>query len=568
MADGLPRVQGRAITAPGSIQNAGAGDAAAASMFNRVAQSALQIGKALEPMEIKQGEEDARKDWLELEKENEGRGPGNVTKRSGFLGLTTAGDVAYNNMMETLYLQKTQAALLEKAQELQNRTETFGDVDAFDADFSKFVEGYGGGLDPEFADEFFLEAEKIQQGTRLKIAQAKQAADQKEAIATMDTVLSNLENEILAAEQAGSLVGESGRTLDQLYTDYALQSAEKTNNPLYQYSEVQAQRDFKDFKVRAMAAGMTPEIRDVFLIDGYAAALQWADDQATGLGLPPAETSSIRNALRNEVNLMRQNQAALEAERKEIDEAARKAREAAADEADMRVTDAWLNDLPKEEIRRRLDIFRNLTDDPARYSTLANKVMDSKESEPMPANLFATFLSAADRGELTEAQIWNLPGDSTQLKTLLDRSNQWQDDAVRAGKDTLNAYFAKADALIGSMDPNDYDKGQLLKVDQAAAHNELQSWIEEQTVDGKRPRRQEIVDEAQKIAVRYGRASGVAANSRYLKVDYNGNIDPASVSAARDALAADLKDGHISQEDARKELAKIKLAEEGMKNAR
>jgi len=281
------------------------------------------------------------------------------------------------------------------------------------------------------------------------------------------------------------------------------------------------------------------------------------------MGLPPGETASVRNSLRNEVNLMRQNQSALEAEQEAADKAALAAREAAADEADRRVTDALLEDLPREEVMSRLSIARNLVS-PERYLTLSNKVMDPNESQPMSAGIYASFLSAADRGELTDEQIWNLPGSPEQLKTLIDRSGAWQDDGLRAGKETINAYFAKADSLIGSFDPNDQSEGQLLKISQTEAHNELLSWIEDQTNDGKRPRRQEIVDEAQRISVRKGRVSGAAAGSKYIRVNAQGQIDRASVSEARDAIAADLKSGALSREQARQELARVKLAEEGL----
>lgn len=558
MASGLPEVQGRAITAPGQIRDAGLAEQAQATMYGRVAQGAMQIGKALEPLAVKAGEEDAIKDWVELEKQNEGRGPGNVTKRSGFLGLTTAGDIAYNNMMETLYLQKTENALLEKAQELQNDPETFGNVDAFDKNFSEFVKGYGAGLDSEFAEEFFLQSEKIANGTRLKIGQAKQEADRAEAISAMDQNIATIQDEILAAELAGSVVGESGRTVEDLYQAYAEQLAIKTQNPLYRYSRAESERDFRGFKSKVMAAGLTPEARDVYATEGYAAALKWADEQAAGLGLPPAETSTIRNMLRNEINLERQNQNAMEAEREAEEKAAKKAREEAADEADRRVTDALLNGQPEEVVRTRLATARNLLS-PERYLTLSNKVLDLKNADPMPSGIYASFILAADRGELDEGQIINLPGTAEQLKALIDRSRSYEDDTVKAGRDQIKSLFSKAD-FIGL----DWGEGQSLRVREQEAYNELASWVSEQSSEGKRPRRQEVVDEARRIAARTGQWDALAAGSRYIKRGPSGTLTPAMVSDARDQLAKELKEGRIDRESAREELARLNLIEEGM----
>jgi len=340
MASGLPEVQGRAITAPGQIKDAGLADRAAASMFNRAAQAATQIGKALEPLAVKAGEEDAIKDWVDLEKQNEGRGPGKVTERSGFLGLQTAGDVAYNNMMETLYLQKTKSAIETEAMNLANRTETFGDVAAFDADFTKFIEGYGAELDPEFANEFFLQAQKTQIDTRSKIANQKQSADIQEARDAMDLDIGAAEDSILADALAGGYEAIGREDVKQKLVEYQQLLTIKTQNPLYQYSDIAAERDFRAFKVKLNSAALTPDVKDVFVDKGYGAALQFVDDEVAAMGLPPGETASVRNSLRNEVNLMRQNQSALEAEQEAAEKKAAKEREAAADAADKLVTDA------------------------------------------------------------------------------------------------------------------------------------------------------------------------------------------------------------------------------------
>ena len=567
MAEGLPKIDGRAITSPGSISNAGAAERAQAGMFGRVAQASMQIGKALEPLAIKEGEEDAIRDWVEQDKLNEGRGPGKVTRRSGFLGLQTAGDVSYNNMMETLYLQKTKGALEAEAQNLANRAETFGDVDAFDADFSGFVEGLGAEIDPEFAEEFYLLTEKVQTETRSKIASQKQQADIAEAKTSMDMNLATLEDSILADALAGGYEAMGRQDVREKLQEYQNQLTIKTQNPLYAYSPMESERDFRAFKVKINAAALTPDVKDVFSEEGYGAALQYADEEVAALGLPPGETSSLRNSLRNEINLMRQNEEALRLEEKAKEDAAKAAREAAADEADRRVTDALLNDAPEDELRQRLAIARNLVS-PERYLTLSNKVMDPAEKRPMDAGVYASNLLAADRGELSYNQIIQMTGSPEQLKTLIDRSNSYLDATLKPGLDTIKAYYSQADALISSIDPNDQTKGQLLKVGEQEAYNELRSWSAEQVAAGKSPRPAEMLDEAQRIAVRNGRTSGVVANSRYLKVDLSGNIDPASVSAARDAITQDRLAGRLTIEEARKELAKIKLAEEGMKNAR
>lgn len=567
MADGLPKIDGRAITSPGTISNAGAAERAQASMFGRVAQASMQIGKALEPLAAKDGAEDALRDWTEQDKLNDGRGLGKVTKRSGFLGLQTAGDVAYNNMMETLYLQKTQGALLNKAAELQSKPEIFGNVEAFDQEFSSFVEGLGAEVDPEFAPEFYLASEKIQAETRTKIAQERQRADIAEAKSAMDVNLTTIEDDVLATALAGGYEAMGRQDVKDKLQEYQNQLAIKTQNPLYEYSQIEADRDFRNFKIKINSAALTPDVVDVFEQEGYAKALEFVDSEVAALGLPPGETASVRNALRNEVNLQRTNQEGIRAEQKAAEEEAAAARAAYADEADRRVTDALLNGEPQDELRRRLAVARNLVS-PERYATLANKVTDPAESRPMNAGVYASFLLQADRGELTYEQIIQMPGSPEQLKTLIDRSQSFEDTTLKTGMETIRAYYVQADSLIGSINPGDQSKGQLLKVGEQESYNELRSWMSDQVAEGKRPRPAEVLQEAQRIAVRNGRVSGAVANSRYLKVDTSGNIDPASVSAASDAVIADYMAGKITIEQRRAELAKIRLAEEGLKNGR
>ena len=201
MAEGLPTVQGRAITQPGNISNAGLADRQASDMYGRVAQAAVQIGNALKPAEIKRGQDDALRDFNEADKFARDIGAdsvGQVTKRSGFMGLETAGDVAYNNMMETLYLQRTERDLEAKAKELASNPDTFGDIDAFDKGFLEWFQGYSTNIETDFADEIVFRAERVRELSRNSIAQQVQANNIAEAKATMDADLASMKESILA----------------------------------------------------------------------------------------------------------------------------------------------------------------------------------------------------------------------------------------------------------------------------------------------------------------------------------------------------------------------------------
>ena len=74
---------------------------------------------------------------------------------------------------------------------------------------------------------------------------------------------------------------------------------------------------------------------------------------------------------------------------------------------------------------------------------------------------------------------------------------------------------------------------------------------------------------AREIAARRGQYGLIAETSRYIKVSStNGAIKPEAVSAARTQLKDDVEAGRITREEAREELAKIKLVEEGMSYGR
>lgn len=566
MAEGLPTVQGRAITQPGNISNAGLADRQAADMYGRVAQAAVQIGNALKPAEIKRGEEDALRDFNEADKFARDIGAdsvGQVTKRSGFLGLETAGDVAYNNMMETLYLQRTERDLEAKAKELASNPDTFGDIDAFDKGFLEWFQGYSTNIETDFADEIVFRAERVREATRTSVAQEVQQRNMQEAIKTMDADLASLRDSILADMLAGGLEAQNRPDVKQKFKDYGEKLQIKANNWLYGYTQKELERDLKFFTNESVATGMTQEAKDVFVVNGYAAALEYSDKATANLGLPPDQTATIRNMLRQEVNLMQQNKHALEAEQKAALKAMEDEREAYGEEADRAVTDALNEGLPMEEVTRRLEIARNLVS-PERYSTLSGKVYDPDRNLKMADNVFTSFQLMADRGELGMEQILNLPGSAAQREDLIGRVQGYQDDTMREGRDTIKALFARAE-YVGQINPALAARLRAMEQD---AYNELSSAVSKAQTDGNVLRPAEVIDMAKEIAARKGQYTQIAQTSRYIKVPLTGVIKPEAVSAARTQLKDDVEAGRITREEAREELAKIKLVEEGMSYGR
>ena len=566
MAEGLPSVQGRAITQPGNISNAGLADRQAADMYGRVAQAAVQIGNALKPDEIKKGEEDALRDFNEADKFARDIGAdsvGQVTRRSGFLGLQTAGDVAYNNMMETLYLQRTERDLEAKAKELASNPDTFGDIDAFDKSFLEWFQGYSTNIETDFADEIVFRAERVRELTRNSIAQQVQANNIAEAKATMDADLASMKDSILADMLAGGLAAQDRPDVQEKLRKYANELQIKANNPLYNYSQRELERDLKAFQTDVLGTGLTQEVKDVFTTEGYAAALQQSDDIVASLGLPPDQTASLRNTLRQELNLMQQNKNALENEQKAALKAMEDQRELIADEADKAVTDALNMNLPIGEVNRRLELARNLVS-PERYLALSNKVFDPDRGLKMPDSNFTSLQLMAERGELTLDQIEDLPGSAAQKEDLIGRVQRYDDSATKQGRDTIKALFSRAD-YIGQIDPA---QAARLRVSEQEAYNELSAAISAAQTDGKKLRPAEVVDMAKEIASRRGQYDLIAQTSRYIKVPLTGNIKPEAVSAAKTQLKDDVEAGRITREEAREELAKIKLVEEGMSYGR
>ena len=569
MADGLPDVQGRAITAPGEIRGAGVADAQAASMFDKVAGAAQQIGQVVDARAVKQAKKDALKDFNDRDQFAEDIGADNLgkfNKRSGALGLQTAGDHAYNNMVEALYLQRSKTDISAKAAELRADPKNFGNVEEFDEGMSAFRDGMAEDVDPNFAEQVFYELDSVQQTVRGQVAGDRQAAVITEAKQAMDTNLSEAEDGIDAILRERGPSALLDDDVVKMMGELADQRAIKVGNPLYAYSQEQADAEDGAFRTKLAVSSALPTIETHFKDKGYAATLQFADDTAAARKGSAKDRETLRSALRQEVNLLQQNRNALLAEQEAAEKARKQQLEDLGDEYDKRASDVRYRPGATTDEKVAAVLATRPYVAPARYGTLMAAVYDETTNKGVGDTEFTQYRIMAMRNELDVDQVMELSQfTSTQRDQLLDEIEKTGDNVRKTGIDRIKASYKQGTKFINNQTAQQLATREVQTIDQ------FDRWLE--GLDHT-PNPREVSDQINAILSSGGMSTVLVESSSYLLPSPRGfPPKPEELAAARErikqdyratlrALGPDMRETATGGADPSTEEARLKLAEE------
>ena len=552
--NGLPNIQGQAISQSVPRTNvAGASHAASARVYADLAVAAVEIGNVFSEWSVDRATRDAKKDFVEAV---DAAAPGELPQiegRSGPFGIVTSGDAAYNNMVETMYLQRLQVGVEGKAAELRADPELYGNVEAFDARWSSYKEG----LFEEVSEDFALDAQALIQDVELKtrvgVAQDRVTADAAEAKTAMDARISSLSDQLDALARDGRGTGDP--EYDQLARQLFDQLQIKTNNPFYGYSEEEAANDSRALSLRLKTAQQYPVIEEIFERQGYAGALEAADAMADAANVSSADTSRMRTLLRQEVNLLQQNRQAREAEEDAAEVAAKDERERTGDALDKQAT-RILNDPNASVAEKKAAVERTAPFvSPSRFGTLYNQVSATPPTTTMPEDQYTHYWRLAQNGELTDDVVFEQPmseGQRSRLLTIIEKNGN---SLRKSGVATIRAAHNP-----GSMEMAASAR-QILASKEEQAIQELDAWIESLEHP---PSPQEVTLQVNSILADGNRAGALIGQSRYLSANMLGQPNPEKFSEAKLAIRKDLESGAITKDEAEEQYLIIVYMEDAL----
>jgi hypothetical protein len=520
MPDGLPDISGNALTPAGTIRSAGQHEARVASVFDRVANVANQIAVLTGQADAKKGEKEALRDFNERAQFADDIGApglGNFTKRERALGLQTAGDRAYNNMLETLYLQRTKGSIEQEAARLRADPNTFGNVEQFDVQMEEVKKSIGGNTDPDFADEVFFMMDTVQQDVRGKVAADRQAADMKEAREAMDATIQGMSDDLDAILRSRGQEALADPEVKRLSNDLQRQMQIKADNPVYGYSEEQRALDADVIASRLEVATLLPDIESVFEEQGYAAALETADTYADGLQRTTAERERTRNALRQEINLLQQNRSAHLAEVTAEEARQKKVREDLAEVYDKRAIDIIFSPTATKQEKHTAVLAARPYVTETRYSTLLGKVFDDSAGKGVGDSEFTQYRIMARNNALDEDQVLELVQfTDSQRNTLLADIDKTASKVRKPGVDRIEAAFKD-----GGMLDTSAETAQQRATQKVQAIEQLDDWFEglEHT-----PNAREVQDQVDVILSTSGRVNALVERSSFLSVGSFGSV--------------------------------------------
>lgn len=551
---GLPEIQGRAITRPVStVAQSGQAEMASARAYADMAEAARAIGQVVTKRSVDRASKDATKDFNDAVDD---AGPDQLPQvegKSGFFGFMTASDAAYNNMTETLYMQRLQTDIEAKVSELRNDPNIYANVEAFDNAWSAFEEGTLGEVHEGFALDAEAMIHEAQQKGRTGVAQDAQQNTINEARTAMDARISTLVEDLDALARDGVGIGdpEFDRLARQLNDNLEI----KTANPLYGFSEDQAVLERETLALQLKSAAHYPIISEIFENEGYAEALKAADSMAEALNDSTASTNRMRSLLRQEVNLLQQNANAEKAEAKAAETAAKEERERVGAELDKQATRVIHN--PSATVAQKVAAIEAAAPfiTPSRFGTLMNSAVSPQEDIKMPQDQYAYVWQEVIEGHLTPEMIFEMSMSEGQRSRLLSAADSAADANLKPGIAAIKAAHKIGD-LDFSVDATDR---QLAAVSQQQAIDELTAWVNELE---RPPTQSEVQLKANEIIAQSGRANSLKGASRYLPDSGYGDYSADQVQEAIDNLAKDLQAGRLSREAAAEQMQIIKKLEE------
>lgn len=522
---GLPQPEFRAITRPSGIVNDGGGGARA-SAYRSLASSARALGQSLATREIRAGEDDARAALASGEE-----------RERQFTDLFGLRDDAYTNTLQVLALARAQEAGEREIAELQQ-------VHAGSP--SSFREAANAYLAAYVEEQPQTARSAVQALLGREIANAESSlvvdrirSDQREAVAALDARIDRAQSEVETLAAANEInTPRFERARQELVDLYTI----KADNPVVEYSDEEMQLDLDRSSASVMSAYLRPRLAERYETLGYAEALELADELAQSVEGDPERQQVIRQNLRQEVNLLRQNEAAAiaadEAQARQNDRFTKQRRDAVGRDIVDRLSDP---DAPRDQtlafIRANRDLFS-----PSTYQGYINDALRT-EANSIPENRFLMLEAMVRRGEVSLTELSEIEGMTAGQRSALSSAYEQSRRAVNRAGDLI---------FDGAFRQSAFEMDVALSVREARARERFARWLEdnpEATTDQARLYAKEVV-------LAEGRVYAAQSYSRYLGDEQLGAVTAEAMASAEEQLFDDLEAGTITEAEAERE-AKI-----------
>lgn len=287
------------------------GSFAVASAYRNIAVSTRSIANSVRQMEAQAGVEDAQK-ALATGEGREGR----------LLDVLTVRDESYRAALSVLGVARAEED--SEAEFAQLQAENPNNPEGFASAAEAYIESYVAEAPLEAAGTIEAsmrrEARRIQSGLQVDRIEK----DQREAVSALDARIERKTEQLKALAEDGAVDSQQYAVLAAEVNDLL---SIKVDSPLTDYSDEERINDERALASDLRSAFFRPQLAARYDELGYADALEMADDLSEAAGETPAERAALRQTLRQEVNLLRQNEAAAIAEDNE--RTARAKREAA-----------------------------------------------------------------------------------------------------------------------------------------------------------------------------------------------------------------------------------------------
>lgn len=495
---GLPLKTDTAISRIPQVTGSGQAQIAQANAFARIADAAATIGEGEYRKEEQERARQAAGDFSAKAQETPSGTAVAVPQQSGWFGYEGRLERSYNNMIEALSVDRAKKDVTQAAAKF--RAEKFGDVAGFEQSMDAWRSTYMKGALPEVAVEIQTVLDSLIADGAGSVLQDRINADVTEArsgmVAEIESLASQLET--MMAAGAGETDPEAVASLSKQLQD---RMTTRVRNPLYGYSDMEGELDAAALRDRLLVAGLVPEVRRIYEAEGYAAALEGADEMVLSLGRDQAATVAMRSRLQGEVNVLHQITNAKQEAAREKEIADAKALEARGTALDQRAT-RIIHD-PNSSLQDRVaavnDAAPYITG--SRYGELYNKAMKGPGGDDDEGGRqFAMLMQLARQGDLSpdEAFEAGLGLNGSQLNQILAQIDSRNNEDLKAGYEILSGAFARG----GMLDAVNFSS---LAAAESEAGDELRRWYEknpEASVN-------DITTQARVIAGRRGRQQAV-----------------------------------------------------------
>lgn len=531
---GLPNLQG-GVTDAGSPARV----ADLSPYFGRIAESARQVQRSLEPEVRRQAEERAREDVR-----------AGTYRRGRF--MLRAADEAYTNAAAAGYAADLQSDMLIRLEDL--REANVGNVEGFAAAADEALSGFLSEAPPEFGRAIEGQWQTLTGQAQRSIAAAERERSAAESESALNATLGGLEMRI-AGIASGGLDSLESPEAQRLISEYRDVLDTMAANPLFSLSQEEADLQAASLESRMVAEAAVTETARIYEDVGYEAAVEYArtvyNDES--LNMTAQQREQYRDRATSEASRL---ETLRNARLADIERRDRIARRVIADREDdmARIADTMLfeGDLSSEWLIENRESFS-----PEDYRRYLDRLQFPNEPTTNPT-IYSDLVVRASRGEdvrnLARRHYTDGSIDRSSFNTVVNMSADATGDVFRSGADLIEGYFRQSE--FGAFDTD----REARKVE---ALSDYASWLRENP--------EASFEEAEAAARRYaGRHGSMQAMTARLPAPRYGLGRPVSaqeIDQAEDAAIAAFDAGEIDREALVEELRNLERWREAFDTA-